>query len=72
MNYMRNVRQIGHSEGAAYSIKSTILLFDLGGPSFRPDLPSGRAPRAAAVRDAAARRHRRSRRKASLTERARC
>src|ERR1700756_4337334 len=42
-------------------------------PSLRPDLPSGKAPRAAAVKDAARKlRHRRSRRAASLTERARC
>jgi hypothetical protein len=43
------------------------------GHPFIPTCLLGRAPRAAAVKDAAAmRRHRRSRRKASLTERARC
>ena len=39
-------------------------------PSLRPDLPIGRAPRASVVQDAAPR-HRRSRREASLTTRAR-
>ena len=33
---------------------SSIPLFDRKRPSLRPDLPSGRAPRAAAVKDAAA------------------
>ena len=31
-----------------------LLLFDRKRPSLRPDLPPGRAPRAAAVKDAAA------------------
>ncbi|MGO8917851.1 MAG: hypothetical protein ACLQJR_18265, partial [Stellaceae bacterium] len=44
--------------------------FDRKPPSLRPDLPTGRAPRASAVQDAA-KRHRRSRRNASWTARAR-
>jgi hypothetical protein len=35
-------------------VKSNIPLFDRTGPSLRPDLPAGRAPRAAAVKDAVA------------------
>jgi len=35
-------------------VNSNIPLFDRKRPSHRPDLPSGRAPRAAAVKDAAA------------------
>src|ERR1700693_2236283 len=35
-------------------VKSNIRLFDGKRPPLRPDLPAGRAPRAAAVKDAAA------------------
>ncbi len=55
MSCVRQVQQIGHGEGAgSVQVQSSILLFDRKRPSLRPDLPSGRAPRAAAVKDAAA------------------
>src|SRR5262245_65793487 len=53
---VRQVQQIGHVERALADVQvnSSIPLFDRKGPSLRPDLPFGRAPRAAAVKDAAA------------------
>src|ERR1700761_4248320 len=52
---VRQVQQIDHgADGGLVQIKSSIPLFDRNPPSLRPDLPSGRAPRAAAVKDAAA------------------
>jgi hypothetical protein len=53
---VRQVQQIGHGESAA--VHSGQLeqhpFVRSAGPSLRPDLPYGRAPRAAAVKDAAA------------------
>ena len=54
MSYARGVPHIGHSEGPAMFDQEQHPFVRSGGPSFRPDLPSGRAPRAAAVKDAAA------------------
>src|SRR5215813_8195714 len=53
---VRQVQQIGHVERALADVQvnSSIPLFDRKGPSLRPDLPFGRAPRAAAVKDAGA------------------
>jgi hypothetical protein len=56
MSCVRQVQQIGHGESAA--VHSGQLeqhpFVRSAGPSLRPDLPYGRAPRAAAVKDAAA------------------
>jgi hypothetical protein len=54
MSYARGVPHIGHSEGPAMFDQEQHPFVRSAGPSFRPDLPSGRAPRAAAVKDAAA------------------
>jgi hypothetical protein len=55
LSCVRQVQQIGHgADGGLVQIKSSIPLFDRNPPSLRPDLPCGRAPRAAAVKDAAA------------------
>jgi len=54
MSYARGVPHIGHTEGQAMFDQEQHPFVRSGGPSFRPDLPSGRAPRAAAVKDAAA------------------
>src|SRR5580704_3595474 len=56
LSCVRQVQQIGHGESAA--VHSGQLeqhpFVRSAGPSLRPDLPPGRAPRAAAVKDAAA------------------
>src|SRR5215471_20401414 len=50
---VRQVQQIGHGDGAGWvQVNSKIPLFDRIGPSLRPDLTPGRAPRTAAVKDA--------------------
>src|SRR6516164_11024900 len=54
MSYARGVPHIGHTEGQAMFDQEQHPFVRSGGPSFRPDLPSGRAPRTAAVKDAAA------------------
>jgi hypothetical protein len=56
MSCVRQVQQIGHGNRVLvdFQIKSSIPLFDRKRPSLRPDLPTGRAPRAAAVKDGAA------------------
>ena len=49
------VQQIGHGKRAPLNSGQEQSLCSIGiRPSLRPDLPSGRAPRAAAVKDAAA------------------
>src|SRR5262249_15827474 len=50
---VRQVQQIGHGDGAGWvQVNGKIPLFDRIGPSLRPDLTPGRAPRTAAVKDA--------------------
>ena len=51
---MREVQRIGQSEWPALLDEDQHPFVRSEGPSFRPDLPSGRVPRAAAVKDAAA------------------
>ena len=52
---VRQVQQIGYGRRVRLiSGHEQIPLFDQNRPSLRPDLPTGRAPRAAAVKDAAA------------------
>jgi hypothetical protein len=52
---VRQVQQIGHGTGTDRAqIKAASLCSIEKRPSLRPDLPSGRAPRAAAVKDVAA------------------
>src|SRR5262252_6662757 len=53
MSDMREVQRIEHSESPALLDEEQHPFVRSGGPSFRPDLPTGRAPRAAAVKDAA-------------------
>jgi hypothetical protein len=54
MSCVRQVQQIGHGDGDSFTqVNNNIPLFDRQDHPFVPTCLSGRAPRAAAVKDAA-------------------